>query len=382
MQQIKFLQNIEALNSLDSFDLVYDENKLVKKFEKQIDKNSNNKVITTIDQMQDFIDMDVHLYVIKDKPTIFETKPIFPISIPKSGTHLLFELLDAFGYQKGEVLPSNPKPSHWYYLQNSNSHTECKRFFIDKVYEEAFGFRDNFFVTSPAIFIYRHPLDILVSEANYYYKKGKTAFYGYFDGLDFDERVSLLINDRWLLGSIEQRVANFACWLRFPNVISISFEEIVGAIGGGDDETQLKAIWAIMLKLQIEGSPKEIAQKIYNPKSDTFNKGQIGNFQTELTGEHLKQFAALDQEFMHLFGYDTKKIFSQKIDFFRNKKLHIDQIEHPDYLKEIFFFDFNIVKEKSLYVGYKYRQNFTLSDETLEGLKLKILHYWIKEIKC
>ena len=383
MKQIKFIKDIKDLNSINKFDLICEDKDLLNYFKNKIDKNSENKVILTIDKMQEYIDENINLFVLKNRPTIFETKPIFPISIPKSGTHLLFELLYALGYKKGEILPSKPKSKHWYYLENSNSHTECKRFFLDKVYNEAFGNRDNYFVTSPAIFIYRHPLDILVSEANYYHKIGKTAFYGYFDGLSFNKRVSILINDKWLLGSIRDRVANFICWLKFSNVIAISFEEIVGSLGGGDDELQLKTIWSIMLKLQIEGSPKEIAKKIYNPKSDTFNKGKIGNFKNELKSYHYEEFKKLNQDFMEELGYEIDDIFSKKIDFFRKKVFKIDQIDHPNYLKEILFFDFNIVKEKGLFVGYKYQQkNIKLEDDTLEGLKLKILKYWIKETKC
>jgi len=382
MKQIKFIKDIKELNTIEQFDLVCKNKELLNTFKNKIDKNSDNKVILTIDKMQDFINEDINLFVLKDKNTIFETKPIFPISIPKSGTHLLFELLYALGYKKGEILPSKSNPSHWYYLQNSNSHTECKKFFIDKVYEEAFGFRDNFFVTSPAIFIYRHPLDILISETNYYHKIGKTAFYGYFNGLDFNERVDLLINDKYILGSIRDRIANFLCWIKFPNVISISFEEIIGSLGGGDDKLQLKAIWSIMLKLQIEGNPKEIAKKIYNPKSDTFNKGQIGNFKNDLRQNHLEKIKKLNNDFLIELGYDFENIFSQKIGFFRNNKLKIDEIEYQNYLKEIFFFDFNIVKEKNIFVGYKYKQGIKLEDKTLEGLKLKILKYWIEEVKC
>ena len=385
MKKLVFIDSLKKLKNLEEFEVIGTNDKLkqiiVSEYKNKI-KKSNVKVITSLNYLLDFIDKNVELYVFKDKPTIFETKPIFPISIPKSGTHLLFELLYALGYKKGEILPSKPKSKRWYYLENSNSHTECKRFFLDKVYNEAFGNRDNFFVTSPSLFIYRHPLDILVSEANYYHKIGRTAFYSYFDGLSFDERVSLLINDKWLLGSVRDRVANFICWLKFPNVIAISFEEIIGSLGGGDDELQLKAIWSIMLKLQIEGSPTEIAKKIYNTKSDTFNKGKIGNFKNELKSYHYEEFKKLNQDFMEELGYDINNIFSKKVDFFRKKMFKIDRVEHPNYLKEIFFFDFNIVKEKELFVGYKYQQGIKLEDDTLEGLKLKILKYWIKGVKC
>lgn len=101
-----------------------------------------------------------------------------------------------------------------------------------------FGNRHHPFTTSPAPFIYRNPLDILVSKANYYHRDGNAAFSGYLQGRSFEERLPVLIDDPWLFGSIRDRIVGFVPWLA-PNVIPVSFEELVGARGGGDDTFHL-----------------------------------------------------------------------------------------------------------------------------------------------
>ena len=64
-----------------------------------------------------------------------------------------------------------------------------------------------------------------------------------------------LIDDPWLFGSFRDRMAGFVPWLEFSNVIPVSFEELVGARGGGDDATQRRLIWSLQLKLHVPGSP-------------------------------------------------------------------------------------------------------------------------------
>src|SRR5574341_1352141 len=96
----------------------------------------------------------------------YDARPLFLISIPKAGTHLLYTLARAFGYAAGIVCPEWPSPRHWYCVEYSNSHTRATDFFIDTVRRSPFGNRHHPFATRPALFIYRNPLDILVSEAN------------------------------------------------------------------------------------------------------------------------------------------------------------------------------------------------------------------------
>jgi hypothetical protein len=236
----------------------------------------------------------------------FSRMPLFVVSIPKAGTHLVYELAQALGYAPGVEMPDFPRPQTWYCVEYSNSHTVARDFFVDKVRLAPFGNRHHPAVRSPVLFAYRHPLDILVSEAHYYHRDGKTAFSGYFEGLDFDERVERLMEDEWLLGSLRQRVGGFLPWLAMPNVIPASFEELVGEAGGGSQAAQHHLIWSILLKLQVDGCVAELASKVFNKDSATFREGKIGSWRTQLTPAMVEQLEAGCGDVLAAFGYSTQ----------------------------------------------------------------------------
>ncbi|MBV5334015.1 hypothetical protein JZU57_01995, partial [bacterium] len=136
--------------------------------------------------------------------------------------HLLFELARAMGFPDGGECPPVPGgrqwAGKWYYLEYSNSHTAATDFFVDTVRRRPFGNRDHPFTRNPTIFIYRNPMDIVASEADYYHGDGNTAFFQYMAHLNYDQRLLRLIDDPWLLGSIRDRIARFIAWTDFANV--------------------------------------------------------------------------------------------------------------------------------------------------------------------
>jgi hypothetical protein len=236
----------------------------------------------------------------------FDARPLFLISIPKAGTHLLYALARAFGYDAGIVCPEWPRPRHWYCLEYSNSHTRATDFFVDTVRRSPFGNRHHAFATSPALFIYRNPLDIVVSEANYYHRDGNTIFGGYLKNRSFEERLLTLIDDPWLFGTIRDRMAGFVPWLEFSNVVPVSFEELVGARGGGDEAVQRRLIWSLQLKLHVPGRPDTFASQVFDPESATFNAGQIAAHREKLGERARKRFLELPQDFMQALGYSAQ----------------------------------------------------------------------------
>jgi hypothetical protein len=233
----------------------------------------------------------------------YDARPLFLISIPKAGTHLLYALARAFGYDAGIICPEWPRPRHWYCVEYSNSHTRATDFFVDTVRRSPFGNRHHAFAVSPALFIYRNPLDILVSEANYYHRDGNAIFGGYLKNRSFEERLLTLIDDPWLFGTVRDRMAGFVPWLEFPNVVPVSFEALVGARGGGDDAVQRRLIWSLQLKLHVPGGPDAFASQVFDPESATFNAGQIGAHREKLGERALKRFLELPQDFMRALGY-------------------------------------------------------------------------------
>lgn len=265
----------------------------------------------------------------------FANNSLFLISIPKAGTHLLYELARQMGYRDGVELRGLSEPAHWYCVEYSNSHTAAADFFIDSVRRNPFGNRAHPFPRTPTLFIYRNPLDILVSEANYYHNEGKTAFSGYLSQLSFEQRVERLIADPWLLGSIRDRVGKFLAWLDFPNVIPVSYEELVGTRGGGDDKIRVRLIWALQLKLHVPGQPAHIADALFDQDSPTFHKGAIGGYREALSDRAFVEFFKLDQDFMSRLGYvgcDRKEapFPPGRAEEFRRRPLRLSAVDHSD----------------------------------------------------
>ena len=222
------------------------------------------------DSLLSLVDVNARVVAVKTD-RFWAEQPLFLISIPKSGTHLLYRLAEAMGYRAAVQLQDDPAPGYWYCVEYTNSHTTAKDFFVDTVRRSPFGNRHHPFMRSPAIFIYRNPLDILASEAQSYHREGKAAFAGYFSGLGQEERLLRLIDDPWLLGTARDRIGAFLPWLGLPNVVPVSFEELVGPRGGGDAEQQRRVIWSIQLKLHVPGAPDTYASQVFDPQSPTFD---------------------------------------------------------------------------------------------------------------
>jgi len=383
-----FLSKIAQHNSQGSF--------YVKKDECELPLPENAKLFnsdaTTIDavllftpeakdlsaHLMDYLELRKGLIVAPITQHYYKSKPLFLITIPKSGTHLLYRLAEILGYKAGVILNDEPSPGKWYCLEYSNSHTSAKDFFIDTVRRSPFGNRHHPFPRSPGIFMYRNPLDILVSEANYYHKDGKTAFHGYLNNLSFEERLLKLIDDPWLLGSIRDRIGNFIPWLDFQNIIPISFEELVGEKGGGLEEEQMMLIWSLQLKLHIPGNPQYFAEMVFDKDSPTFLKGQIGSFKKYFTDKAYEKYYNLPQDFVKQLGYDfddqkEDNLISKRSKEFRARPLLYSEVnfENTPILMESGYLNHNIVKYGSLYYGIpKFCGEFSLSNQTDFNLKL------------
>ena len=284
--------------------------------------------------------------------------PVFFVSIPKAGTHLALRFLEELGYQEGGTYIDHANPGHWYYLEFSNAHTAAPDFFNDSVRRAPFGNRAHPFPRSPVLFMYRHPFDILVSEFEYYHTDGQTVFANYLTGLSDDDRLRRLVDDPRLLGSLRDRILQFSAWLEFDNVIPVSFEELVGSPGGGDDEIREILIWSILLKLQHAGSPADLAERISDRRSPTFREGRIGNWVEKLSPEIRQILSVQPEDYLHQFGYssspgDGAHPLPSRIDEFRKRRLEFSKVSPKDtpILFEADFLDHNIVAFRGNYYG-------------------------------
>jgi hypothetical protein len=283
--------------------------------------------------------------------------PLYLISIPKAGTHLLFQLAEALGYRAGGPNPPQPAGGHWYYLLNSNAHTNVSEFFRDELQRAPFGNRAHPFMRSPALFNYRNPLDVLVSEANYWRTDGNSPLYVLLSRLTFDECIDRLIDDAFLVGTIRDRISAFAAWLDCSNIIPVSFEEMVGDAGGGSEEQQKLLIWSTQLKLHVPGTPGSIRDRISTQSSATFREGKINAWRQKLSVSARRRFEALPQDFMAKFGYDVAgdAIMPAHVAMYRHRPLHLSTVDHDNvpFLVEADYLGYNLIAYQGKFFGVK-----------------------------
>jgi len=308
-------------------------------------------------------------------------RSVFAISPPKAGTHLLFGLLKACGFRIGYSIPDEPLPGHWYYLEYTNAHTSARDFFIDSVRRGVFGNRLHPFSRFPSLLIYRHPLDVAVSESRYYPREGNTSFWGYLSALDDESRLLRLIDDPWLLGSIRDRTGAFVAWLDFPSVIPLSFEELVGPSGGGSETEQQDALWSVQLKLHVPGTPRALASTLFDRKSPTFAEGRIGAFQTAMSERCWSRFRALPQDFMTAFGYDETPTMPNRRHEFRRRPLELSEVTHANAtaVVDANYLDHVIVRQGGKYRAVRRGHDFdeptwVIEAPTLPELQFRIAH--------
>jgi hypothetical protein len=321
--------------------------------------------------LHDYIDNREMTVVAPETDRFWKKLPLYLISIPKAGTHLLFRLVEALGYAPGGLRSQQPVGGHWYYLLNSNAHTSASEFFCDELQKAPFGNRAHPFMRSPALFNYRNPLDILISEANYWHIDGNSPLSVLLSPLSFEERVDRLIDNRWLLGTIRDRVGAFAAWLDCANVIPLSFEEMVGDSGGGSNETLESLIWSLQLKLHVPGSPATIRLATSDRSSATFREGKINGWRKQIPAASLEKFKALPQDFMQTYGYDIGaesdefKLPAHAMDF-RRKPLRVMTSNYfkVPFLVETDYLGYNIVS----YMDRYYAIEMTTGDFDLAEL--------------
>jgi|GEM_PF-2731115 len=222
------------------------------------------------------------------------------ITIPKAGTHLLFNLLSEFRLHHAGPFVGQAEPHTWY-SAGGNSHKNAAEMFTDLGRSERGGYEHLFFKT-PAILMYRHPLDMLASELSYFERRDSSALCHYFRQLPADRKIDEAI-DGALLGEFWRRVVDYSPYLDLQNVIPLCFEELIGPKGGGSLEAQLSAIWSLQIKLHIPGNPRFYGEVAFSEDSPTFFRAQIGRHVDVFSPAHRERIRRMPQDFFHRFGY-------------------------------------------------------------------------------
>lgn len=246
--------------------------------------------------------------------------PALANSFPKSGTHLLVQVLDALPQRRnyGAFLASTI--SSFQFRERSSSNTcnfiagftpgEVVRghLYFEPQYADALNRRHT-----ANYFIYRDPRDVVVSEAHYLREMNRWhRLHPYFrDAASLEDAIMLSINgfNPPVLGidypNIAERFARYEGWLGDPNCFSVRFEDLVSEQQPAIVR-RIAEFYAARTKSEFDFETTVAAMQasIAPKKSHTFRSGKKAGWQKEFTAEHRARFAEIAGDLLVRLGYE------------------------------------------------------------------------------
>ncbi len=249
-----------------------------------------------------------------------EVPPVFGNSKPKSGSHLLLQVLAGFtkimpyAYVESEPVRTITKEGRrrtgGEILHDLRS---LRRGVLGWGYVEATAVNVDFLCASGRVnyFVYRDPRDLLVSQV--YFATDMHEEHGmheYYNSLpDFGARLRAAITgvdqEAVKMVSVKQRYEGVFQWLEQPNVLCIRFEDLIHE----RDRTL-----SLMLD-QVEKTGYRIptpranclsilADAIQPAKSHTFRSGKTGGWREHFSDEHKRLFKDVAGDLLVRLGYE------------------------------------------------------------------------------
>jgi hypothetical protein len=239
------------------------------------------------------------------------------VSLHKSGTHLVLRLIEALGYQRRyfddvlipkvrieppAVFLAGLEPNAAYFLH------ECP---VD-------GFPRNFLehwrANNDPLFVYqyRDPRAVLLSQVNYLRRSHRgrefsnTAYHVMFSDVlaaQRTERDALSVAIDCMGDYLLKSFLGSVWMLHHPNVLTLSYERLVGAEGGGSALEQAGEVARLLQHLGIEGNPQQIAARLYDPSQRTFHRGTADSWKQLYTREQLEQFESRYGHLLDIYSY-------------------------------------------------------------------------------
>ncbi|MEO1377896.1 MAG: sulfotransferase domain-containing protein [Cyanobacteria bacterium J06635_10] len=248
-------------------------------------------------------------------------------SFPKSGTHLLYQILYSIPkLKKWDDIVSVQAlcgimntPSHIKWKIGSAPNNSIVRGHLMHT-KEVCDVLNEF--KCKTLFIYRDLRDVAVSHARWITKEERIFLHDiYLKQDNFDQQLMSSIKGVPLgspFGSnvsqpdIGQDFLRWKGWIYDPNCLAVKFEDLVGERGGGSEETRLHMVEKIMdfleVQLPAEQIKSQFASYVMNPKeSHTFvkgGKGSIGGWQAVFQENHKQEFKKVAGDLLIELGYE------------------------------------------------------------------------------
>lgn len=247
-----------------------------------------------------------------------DAPPIFGNAKPKSGSHLLLQVLNGFTrimpyrYVEAEPVRTINKDGGRRTADRVLSDLKAiPRGVIGWGYVDATPENASFLTSSGRVnfFIYRDPRDLLVSQVFFATDMHEEhGMHDYYQSLpDFGERLKVAITgvdrDGLYMVSVKGRYEGVFQWLEQPNVMCIRYEDLV--------DRRESTLASMLDEVERTGykipTPRETAaailvEAIQPKKSRTFRVGRTGNWKEYFTDEHKRLFKAVAGDLLVRLG--------------------------------------------------------------------------------
>ena len=249
-----------------------------------------------------------------------DAPPIFGNSKPKSGSHLLLQILNGFT----QIMPYRYVDADPVRTITPDGRRKTKEEILDELkcvpqgvigwgYVDATPENASFLTEAGRVnfFIYRDPRDMLISQVFFatdmHEEHGMHAFYNSLP--DFSERLKVAITgidrDGLKMVSVKQRYEGVFQWLKQKNVMCIRFEDLIN-----NRDTTLNSMLDEVEKTGYQiPTPREqalsvLVDAIQPKKSHTFRSGKTGGWRGHFTDEHKSLFKDVAGDLLVRLGYE------------------------------------------------------------------------------
>ena len=249
-----------------------------------------------------------------------EAPPIFGNSKPKSGSHLLLQILNGFTqimpYKYVDADPIRTITKNGRRRTVDEVLTDLKRApsgVISWGYLEATKENASFLTEAGRVnyFIYRDPRDLLVSQVFFATDMHEEhGMHDYYKSLpDISARLKVAITgieqEGLRMVNVKQRYEGVFQWLEQKNVMCMRFEDLIN----NRDATlnmMLDEVEKTGYKIPVEREKtlEVLVQSIQPKKSHTFRAGKTGGWKTYFTDEHKKLFKNIAGDLVVRLGYE------------------------------------------------------------------------------
>jgi hypothetical protein len=255
------------------------------------------------------------------------TPPALANSFPKSGTHLLFQIVDGLPNTTnyGAFLASMTSSFQFRERSPDNVSRFIRRCAPGEVVrghlffhpQNASDLADRNFVH---FFIYRDPRDVVVSEAHYLREMNRWhRLAPYFRRLPSIEEAIMLSISGFTppipgveYPSIGERFARYAGWLQRDDCLAIRFEDLASESRPAAIR-QMAEFYARHCAggCDVEACVAAMTAGIAPQKSHTFRSGKKAGWQREFSAEHRQKFAAVAGDLLVELGYERDHAWVQ-----------------------------------------------------------------------